>query len=191
MGYYASGFGSITIRTDFNTSTLHKRYKRKTIDFYDGRKEIKANTLLDLILNHDQGFENIQICKESGGTAVLDLSASEKYHDDLVTETLDHLAPITIEGEIRFSGEDDCQWCFHYESGKFLEYDDITLFDCDHPYCPKKDCIFSDGERCRAALVKSEYARCRTVEQDHVVACSCYTPSILGKSWAKRRRSQR
>ena len=186
MGYYASGYGSITVRTDYDTPTLHKRYKRKTIDFCNSRQKIEANTLLDLILDHDQGFEDIQISKESEGTAVLDLSASEKYHGDLVMETLDRLAPITIEGEIRFSGEDDCQWCFHYEKGKFLEYDGFTVFDCDHPYCLKKDCVFSDGERCRAATVKSEYGTCRTIDLDHVAACSCYIPSVPGKSWEKR-----
>ena len=186
MGYYASGYGSIKIRTDYDTPALHRLYKRKTIDFYDGRRRITADTLLDLILDHDQGFEDIQISNESDGTAVLDLSASEKYHGELVTETLERLAPITLEGEIRFTGEDDCQWCFHYEKGKFLEYDGFTVFDCDHPYCLKKDCVFSDGERCRAATVKSEYGKCRTIDLDHVAACSCYIPSVPGKPWERR-----
>ena len=191
MGYYASGYGSIKIRTDYDTPALHRLYKRKTIDFYDGRRRITADTLLDLILDHDQGFEDIQISNESDGTAVLDLSASEKYHGELVTETLERLAPITLEGEIRFTGEDDCQWCFHYEKGKYLEYDGFTVFDCDHPYCPKKDCLFSDGERCRAALVKDEYARHQTVEYDRVAACAKYISAVPGRSWTKRRRSQR
>ena len=46
MGYYASGYGSITVRTDYDTPTLHKRYKRKTIDFCNSRKKIEANTLI-------------------------------------------------------------------------------------------------------------------------------------------------
>ena len=188
MGYYASGYGSVIIRTDYDTPTLHKRYKRKTLDFYDGRKRIEADTLLKLILDHDEGFEDIQISNETDGSATLDLSASEKYHGELVTETLDRLAPITIEGEIRFNGEDDCQWCFHFEGGKFLEYNGDTFFECDNPYCPKKDCIFSDGERCRASLIKSSYDKSRTVEQDHVVSCSNYVRSVRAKPWAKRKR---
>ena len=32
MGYYASGYGTITIRTDYDTPTLQKLYNSKTLD---------------------------------------------------------------------------------------------------------------------------------------------------------------
>ena len=53
MGYYASGYGTITIRADYDTPTLQKLYKSKTLDFRDGSKELQAETFLDLILDHD------------------------------------------------------------------------------------------------------------------------------------------
>ena len=49
MGYYASGYGTITIRTDYDTPTLQKLYNSKTLDFRDGSKELQAETFLDLI----------------------------------------------------------------------------------------------------------------------------------------------
>ena len=47
MGYYASGYGTITIRTDYDTPTLQKLYNSKTLDFRDGSKELQAETFLD------------------------------------------------------------------------------------------------------------------------------------------------
>ena len=46
MGYYASGYGTITIRTDYDTPTLQKLYNSKTLDFRDGSKELQAEPFL-------------------------------------------------------------------------------------------------------------------------------------------------
>ena len=40
MGYYASGYGTITIRADYDTPTLQKLYKSKTLDFRDGLQSL-------------------------------------------------------------------------------------------------------------------------------------------------------
>lgn len=69
-----------------------------------------------------------------------------------------------------FTGEDDCHWCFHFEDGKFLEYSGNTFFEYDIPCCPKKDCIFSDGERCRASLINSLYNKAVPWERSHLAA---------------------
>ena len=69
-----------------------------------------------------------------------------------------------------FTGEDDCHWCFHFEDGKFLEYSGNTFFEYDIPCCPKKDCIFSDGERCRASLINSLYNKAVPWERSHLDA---------------------
>ena len=142
MGYYASGYGMITIRTDYDTPTLQKLYNSKTLDFRDGSKELQADE-----------------------------------------ETLAFLAPVTVKGDIEFVGEDDCRWCFHYEDGKFVVYDGRTIYDCDHPRCPRSDCVFSDGERCRSTLVKSRYASEQAVVHDHVVACTGYIPFKAVQRW--------
>ena len=113
----------------------------------------------------------------------LTFCASENYHGKLVEETLAFFAPVTVEGDIEFVGEDDCRWCFHYEDGKFVVYDGRTIYDCDHPRCPRSDCVFSDGERCRSTLVKSRYASEQAVVHDRIVACTGYIPLKAPQSW--------
>ena len=120
MGYYASGYGTITIRTDYDTPTLQKLYNSKTLDFRDGSKELQAETFLDLILDHDEAFEAVSYSEEHETTMDLTFCASENYHGKLVEETLAFFAPVTVKGDIEFVGEDDCRWCFHYEDGKFV-----------------------------------------------------------------------
>ena len=88
MGYYASGYGTITIRTDYDTPTLQKLYKSKTLDFRDDSKELQAETFLDLILDHDEAFEAVSYSEERKNTMDLTFCASENYHGKLVEETL-------------------------------------------------------------------------------------------------------
>ena len=183
MGYYASGYGTITIRTDYDTPTLQKLYNSKTLVFRDGSKELQAETYLDLILDHDEAFEAVAYSEEHETTMDLTFCASENYHGELVEETLAFLAPVTVEGDIEFVGKDDCKWCFHYEDGKFGVYDGRTIYDCDHPRCPRADCVFSDGERCRSTLVKSHYASEQAVVHDRVVACTGYIPFKAVQRW--------
>ena len=168
MGYYASGYGTITIRTDYDTPTLQKLYNSKTLDFRDGSKELQAETFLDLILDHDEAFEAVSYSEEHESTMDLTFCASENYHGKLVEETLAFLAPVTVEGDIEFVGEDDCS---------------RTIYDCDHPRCPRSDCVFSDGERCRSTLVKSRYASEQAVVHDRVVACTGYIPFKAVQRW--------
>ena len=100
MGYYASGYGMITIRTDYDTPTLQKLYNSKTLDFRDGLKELQAETFLDLILDHDEAFEAVSYSEEHETTMDLTFCASENYHGKLVEETLAFLAPVTVKGDI-------------------------------------------------------------------------------------------
>ena len=183
MGYYASGYGTITIHTDYDTPTLQKLYNSKTLDFRDGSKELQAETFLDLILDHDEAFEAVSYSEERKTTMDLTFCASENYHGKLVEETLAFFAPVTVEGNIEFVGEDDCRWCFHYEDGKFVVYDGRTIYDCDHPRCPRSDCVFSDGERCRSTLVKYRYASEQAVVHDRIVACTGFIPLKAPQSW--------
>ena len=46
MGYYASGYGMITIRTDYDTPTLQKLYNRKRWTSATVQKNFKPKLFL-------------------------------------------------------------------------------------------------------------------------------------------------
>ena len=55
----------------------------------------------------------------------------ESYKEEDVEELCKAIAPYVNGGSIKFRGEDDSQWRFHYVRGKFVEERGVVVFEND------------------------------------------------------------
>ena len=83
---------------------------------------LHEENLLDLILGHDQAFESIFIDEETDDTFTLFFDPCEKYDEGLALQTMNLIAPIAIEGQINYEGEDGRMWCLHLDKDGFHRY---------------------------------------------------------------------
>ncbi len=100
MGYYASGSGSAKLKKGTDKEALAK--------ILDG---IESGIGFSFYVNGE--YDYIDMCHEY-----------EKWYDDETDEFLSALIPYIEDGDMSFSGEDDCYWryVFKPEEGKW-EYE--------------------------------------------------------------------
>ena len=93
MGYYASGDGIAT--------------------FKDGVEIEKVEEMLDDILDkmHVIGFE-FEIFNKNQ----ISIYDTDKYYEDETLAFQNALSPYIIEGQMTYSGEDNCNWRFVFDS---------------------------------------------------------------------------
>lgn len=97
MGYYASASGSATIING------KKAELEKILE--DKYGEYSRNCPLDY------DFSEYKNTNEK----YIDISDSEKYHEEDTTEFLKTIAPYITEGCLNYSGEDGCIWRFIFD----------------------------------------------------------------------------
>lgn len=138
MGYYAKGWGTVTIKNDLTAEDFLKLYEagRKAGSIMLGGQDFFVTNTADFLTAMEQvneAFDEICVERESedGKTLLVSLSHDEKYTEELVYETLNLIAPITVDGQIDFVGEDDSMWTFKFENGGFSEYSGQVVYACD------------------------------------------------------------
>lgn len=95
MGYYANGSGSATIikgQEEALTAILENKY---------GERGVRCGL--------DYDIEEIQ------GVYYIEIYDSDKYYEDETNELLSVIAPYISEGNLNYSGEDDCIWRFNFD----------------------------------------------------------------------------
>lgn len=105
MGYYATGFGTITFNKHLDTHEI----------------EVVTGCVREF------EFEFIF----DGYRQDMDLSHDGKYYDDLLKEDLVRLfdTGLVASGDIEFCGEDDAHWRFHYTPTGFVEQNGRIVYD--------------------------------------------------------------
>lgn len=104
MGYYASGEGHVVAKAENDVQEI-----KSILEEYD---------LLDSYRSPFDSPVEIGIVFEYS-----------KYYDEDIYEVLELIAGKVKEGEIRFVGDDDCQWKFKFKDGRWEEKNGEVLFD--------------------------------------------------------------
>ena len=168
------GQGTVTICKKLTTKELRAAYGRDMIDFGDDVVAIEEENLLDLIIDHDQAFESIFVDGETEDALTLFFDPCEKYNEALALQTLNLLAPIAIEGQINYEGEDGRMWCLHLDKDGFHRYKGQVSFACDYPVCNQDMCAFNVDGRCKLSCLRKELSIGFAVEKGRVVSCDAY-----------------
>lgn len=185
MGYYAYASGEIAVKRDLTQDQILKLYENcvvpgtKLIMLRGQEYEIHTvDELVEVIAEGDEAFDEFNVDKRHSSPEVLNLVmyAGENYNEDDVKETLEILAPITIEGSVRYSGDgDDTFWAFDFEDGEYVEFCGEVVYECDYPKCSMSGCAFcSETGRCKASAVRTELRDNVTVKNNQVVQCGHY-----------------
>ena len=105
MGYYADGYGSVKAKDKAAFDNI--------VDMLDKSDRVP----FDYGLYED----NLEI----------DLSDSEKYHEEDVLDFLDSIIEFINEGEIEYTGEDSCHWKFVFDtkSSRWYERSGRVIYD--------------------------------------------------------------
>ena len=176
------GQGTVTIRKNLTTKELRAAYGSDVLEFGDDAFFIEEENLLDIILDHDQAFESIFADGETDDAFTLFFDPCEKYDEALALQTLDLLAPIAIDGQINYEGEDGRMWCLHLDKDGFHRYEGQASFACDYPVCNQDMCAFNVDGRCKLSCLRKELSIGYTVENGRVTSCEAYihVKSALG-----------
>lgn len=100
MGYYAYGSGTATLKNGIDKDTLRG----------------KLDELTDQECSIDYDFVNGDITFSDNG--------DYSYDEDNIMDFLNTLIPYITDGEISYSGDDDCYWKFQYNP-KTKEWDEL------------------------------------------------------------------
>lgn len=102
MGYYANGCGTVEV-------------ENMPEELFD---RLGAVFDIDLYKNDTDTISSFFV------------SMDGKYYDDEICEALDLIAPYTIKGNIRFCGEDECNWRFFFDSDakKWIEENGVVCY---------------------------------------------------------------
>lgn len=141
MSYYASGYGNVVVKNNVAEEELRRLYQAGD---QDGTvvlcgESVKVKSVEDLLKEIALGVDaldelNVLAEQTTAEQMVLEvIFRNHNYHEEDVYCVLDLLAPITIAGDVEFSGEDDSKWKFHFENGSFVEYGGCVMYDCDIP----------------------------------------------------------
>lgn len=91
MGYYANGAGTITLNTN---------------------KDSVVNEIAEVL-------DVAEVLKGTAdGTFDISVYDDDKYYDYDVKEMLSAITPYTIDGDIRYAGEDETFWRFYFDKAK-------------------------------------------------------------------------
>lgn len=184
MSYYAYANGAIAVKRDLIQDQILKLYENcvvpgtKLIMLRGREYEIHTvDELVEVIAEGDEAFKEFNVDKRHSSPEVLNLVmyAGENYNEDDVKETLEILTPITIEGSVQYSGEDDTFWTFNFEDGEFVKFEGEVAFEYDYPKCSMSGCVFcSESGRCKASAVRTGLRDNVTVKNNKVVQCGHY-----------------
>lgn len=100
MGYYASGSGSVTVKPGVDIETIMDKLKFSFEEVY-------------------LGAQSNEIC----------FSVYDKYHEDDVQDTLNSIQSYISEGEVCYTGEDECYWRFILQDGVWLEQNGYIVYE--------------------------------------------------------------
>ncbi len=96
MSYYATGSGTVTIINGEIADALKVFLEEKY-----GKNGAHCSLDYDFY--------------ENNGTYYMDIYDSEKYHEADTTDLLELIAPYISEGQLEYSGEEDCIWKFVFD----------------------------------------------------------------------------
>ena len=101
MGYYAHGCGTLKLKPNTEIS----------------------EDLMDMLRD---AFDEVWVWSDGA----LEVEHShDKYHEDVVAEPLEKLAPFVESGDIEFTGEDDECWRFHFWHGRMREQNGRVVYE--------------------------------------------------------------
>lgn len=124
MGYYASGDGIAT--------------------FKDGVEIEKVEEMLDDILDK---MHVIEFEFEIFNKNQISIYDTDKYHEDETLAFLNALSPYIIEGQMTYSGEDNCNWRFVFDSENECWTEESGIVDYNFESYSDEDLITELGKR--------------------------------------------
>lgn len=169
MGYNAFGSGFITLNVSngqlLKESILARfdnlsRKEQASVDasslkesiriFYDARRLFVENesdpTQWVRRALEDVGFETT-VCKDNPESPVIEVDFPDnKYFEESILDLLNDLAPLLLDGCIKFTGEDDAHWQFVFSKDHWEEQSGEVVYkgpsEPEPPICVLKGGVF-------------------------------------------------